>query len=320
MKKFPLACLLLLPGSLSMDVGSIGFVDVSGDPLVAKQNQNLLFSFSHEGAAYSCFEFVFAISKENEKIYEKKVTYFKAPDGIEQISFTLPGSILENGVPLRFSAKLEHTSTSFWGNSYVCYQKKEVVATPKERGGVLFPDGEYDFYSFESLYYPHFGMEESSFRFLGIKQEKEERESRLHLERIRLTPNYVPEDFVFPETVGELRVYASPDMWRVGEKKKKFISLPLSLSYVGDGYYGLKLAKQYSFSVKDGTMMEARDGLPKTRDLILPRWAEVEEKMHFAIYLNNFSAGGESVLFYKDAYPDPTAFGNGGYYISWEEL
>lgn len=320
MRKFPFAFLLLLPGSLSMDVGFIRFDSVSGDPLVANENQNLRFSFSHEGAAYSCFEFVFSISKEGEKIYEKKIAYFKAPDGVEQIAFTLPGSLLESGVRLRFAAKLEHTSSSFWGDSYVCYSRKEVVATPKERGGVMFPDGGLDFYGFQSLYYPHFGMEESSFRFLGIKQDKEEKESRLHLERIRLTVDCVPEDFVFPETVGELRVYPSPDMWRIGERKKKFVALPLSLSYLGQGWFGLRLAKEYSFSPKDGTMMEAEEGLPKTRDLILPRWAEIDQKMHFGIYLDNFSEGGESLLFYKDAYPDPKAFGYGDYRVSWEEL
>ncbi len=322
MKKFPFAfLLLLLPGGLSMDAGSIDFISVKGDPLIAGQDQKLQFSFSHEGSLYSCFEFVFSVADGEEILYEKKVTYFKAPDGIEQLAFSLPGSILHKGVSLRFLAKLEHTSSSFWGDSYACYQRREVVATPKEKGGVLFPNEGYDFYSFESLYYPHFGMEESVFRFLGVKREKNEKESRLHLERIKFAPLYVSEDYSIPNIIGELRIYNSPDMWRIGEKKKKFRALPLSSIGLENGWFGLQLADEYSFSRKDGTMVEKTDDLPKTRDLILPRWADIEQRMHFAICLNNLSEGGETLLFYKDAYPDPNGFGDGGsHYVYWEEL
>lgn len=322
MKKFPFACLLLLlPGGLSLSVGSIEFVSVKGDPLIAGQDQKLEFLFSHEGALYSCFEFVFTVADGEETLYEKKITYFKAPDGVERASFSLPGSLLRKGASLRFCAKLEHTSSSFWGDSYACYQKREVVATPKEKGAVLFPNEEYDFFSFESVYYPHFGMEESAFRFLGVKREKEEKESRLHLERIKFAPLFVSENFLLPKIVGELRIYSSPDMWRIGEKKKKFRALPLSSIALEKGWFGLQLSEEYSFSLRDGTMTEASEGLPKTRDLILPRWADIEERMHFAICLNNFSEGGETLLFYKDAYPDPNGFGKGGgHYVFWEEL
>lgn len=318
MKKFPFACLLLLaPSSFAGNSGSIRFLSIDGDPLIAGKDQNLTFSFAHYGAAYSTFEFVFELKKDGETLYRKSVSFFKAEDGLESVGFLLPAKYLIKGETLLFEARLEHASPSPWGNGYICYQKQNIRQTPKETGGLFMPQDFESIYSFQGHYYPHLGAETGRYSFYGVKRDQDGAGSRLGLSDIYLLPQNIPEKAILSENVGELRIYNNLERWKIGERKKKFVAVPLSFQKDGN-YYRLALAQNYSISKSDGTLFQNDGG--EIKDLIFPSWS-VGLKLHFAICLNAFSKGGETVLFYRDLTPDYSSLtASDAYQIYWEEL
>ena len=317
MKKFPFAFLLLLtPGTFASNGDYIRFLSVDGDPLIAGKSQNLSFCFAHCGAQYSNFEFVFEMKKGQEVLFQKKTTFFKAEDGQENVSFSLPGSLLQKGELLSFEVRLEHTSPSLFGDNYVCYQKKAIKQTPRETGGLFIPEDEEPVYSFQSLYYPHFGAETGRYTWSGVQRDKENAGNRFGLSEIFLRANHVPEEAINLENAGELRIYTYPERWKIGTKKKKFVAVPLSLRK-GNGLYYLTFSKGYFIDKSDGTM---GNGPGEIRDLIYPFWS-YGMSLHFAVCLNSFSKGGETFLFYRDVTPQEDASESSkSYRIHWEEL
>lgn len=321
MNRFPFAFLTLLGIASSFaDTGGIRFQSISGDPLLAGRDQNLDFYIAHAGNAYSCFEFAFEVSKGEEMLFQKKVTFFKVPSGTEHVSFSLPGSILEKGVPLRFEARLEHTSSSVFGSSYVCYQKKRMVQEAKAPGVAIYPDGEKDQLIVDGPYYPSLEAASSFFVLSGVKRDVEGIGNHFGLSKITARGYNIPEKFVKTEKIGELRIYTDFQRWKIGEKKKKFTAVPLSFLPLGNCLYCLSLSKQYGFSPYDGEMKEEADSHYRTKDLIIPVWGE-GLSLRFSIYLNAFTPLQETVVFSRYFTPSFSSFSpGGGYWLNWEEL
>lgn len=321
MNRFPFAFLTLLGiASSFVDAGGIRFQSISGDPLLAGKDQNLTFFIAHAGNAYSCFEFVFEVSRGEEMLFQKKVTFFKVPSGTERVSFSVPGAILGKGVPLRFEARLEHTSSSLLGSSYVCYQKKRIVQAAKSVGASLYPDGEEDQFVLGGPYYPSLSAESSYFVFSGGKKNVEGIGNRFGLGGITARGYNIPEEFVKTEKIGELRIYTDFQRWKIGEKKNKFTAVPLSFTPLGSCLFRLCLSKEYGFSPYDGEMREGGDSPYRTKDLIIPVWQE-GMPLRFSLCLNSFTPLEETIVFSRHFTPSFPSFSpSGEYWLNWEEL
>lgn len=314
---------LLLAAPLSLGSGAITFgsIQVSkivGDPLIANRKQSLTFTINHQGYARNIFDFVFSVKRSNKVVFSMRKSYFKVPNGIYEVSTTIPASVLQEGVVLGFEIKFERYYNA---NSYVCYSVRKISQTPKATGKTYRPDGEQTYLGFNSIYYPSNESKTCSyFKFFGVQKKRDVNSRRLHLEDIRFQYGFVPEGYTaVKKEIGQLRIQTRLDYWKIGARvwRNSYVYLPLTYEY-SEGFYRLQLSQVYSFSQETGEMMELKAGYPRTRDLILPYWANEENPVKITIALVGFNPASESVIFEKEAYYDGSDPLN-GYTVHWEE-
>ncbi len=308
----------LTMGATSVTFGSIKVASVHGDPLIAGQKQNLVFKINHQGDARNIFDFVFEIQKAGTVVFQAKSSYFKVPNGLYEVKVTVPGTVLELGVSLRFEARCERTYSA---DAYIRYSSISFFQTPMKSGGIYRADGESRYYELKSLYYPSSStFWNSSYTFYNVQKKRDVNSRRLHLEEVIFTVAYMNEYTPVNKQLGELRIFTKLAYWNVGEPGfagGKYISFPLGYTFE-DGLYSLRLLETYSFSPETGEMMKLTGGYPRTNDLILPYWATESSPLKIQIALLDFNPAEQSFLFEKEAYYD----GGGalsGHYIQWEE-
>ncbi len=307
----------LTMGSTAVTFGSIALSDVHGDPLVANQKQNLVFTINHQGDARNIFDFVFEISESKTVLFQAKQSFFKVPNGFYKVNVTVPWQVLKEDVALVFTARCERYYSA---DAYVCYSSKTFTQIPRKIGQIYRSDPESKYYTIYGPYYPSVKtFWRSSFTFCNVQKKRDVNSRRLHLEDVMFGVMNMDGYKQVNEQLGELRIYTKLNYWNIGERSifGPYISLPLGYSYE-QGTYSLRLFDTYSFSKETGEMMELTSGYPRTNDLILPYWATESNPIKIQIALLDFNLAGQSFLIDKEVYRD----GNGpldSYYIWWEE-